>query len=457
MIGRTRTLLQGGGLKAQLLRGGAGSIGLKIANVGLGLGLAVVLARTLGPKGYGTYAYVYALVSLLAIPAQFGLPALVVRETAKAETNEQWGLMRGLWRWAGFAVALLALLLALIGGGLAWAFADHFSTLQLVTFGWGLALVPLIALGSLRGAALRGLRKVVQGQLPEQIIRPILLTLFIAGVALFAGDRVSANQAMALHALAAAISFAVGAWLLRRQRPKPIQARPKADYQSRRWLGSALPLALIAGMSLINTQTDVVMLGIFSSAKDVGVYRVAAQGATLVALGFTGIGMVTMPYFARFHVNGDMVRFQKLATSGARASLLLALPVVIAFILFGGTILSLVFGAKFAGGYLVLAILASAQLIHSGFGTIGPLLNMSGYERDTAKGIAIAAACNIALNAIMIPFYGMAGAAIATGITLLVWNVVLWLMVRRRLGVDSSALGIFHDWHPKTRFGPETA
>jgi O-antigen/teichoic acid export membrane protein len=447
----------GKGLQAQLLRGGAGSIGLKIANVGFILGTAVVLARNLGPKDYGVYAYVYALVSLLAIPAQFGLSALVIRETAKAESNQQWGLMRGLWRWAGFSATALALGLALIGAGLAWLFSDRFSVLQLTTFAWGMALVPLIALGSLRGAALRGLRKVVQGQFPEQLIRPALLILFILGIGVFASGKINADQAMALHALSAAIAFAVGAWLLRREQPSSVATRPTPVYESRRWLGSALPLALIAGMSLINTQTDVVMLGMLTTARDVGIYRIAAQGATLVSLGLTAIGMVTMPHFARFHTNGDMVRFQRLATAGARASLLLAIPVTLAFVFFGRIILRLVFGSSYEDGYLVLAILACAQLVHAGFGTVGPLLNMSGYERDTVKGVAVAAGCNITLNAIMIPLYGMTGAALATGITLLIWNIVLWRMVRCRLGVDSSALGAFHNWRASTRPDAEAA
>jgi len=61
----------------ELVRNGIGSLILKFTFVLLSFGLTVTLARLLGVDGYGVYAYVFALVSLLAIPAEFGLPNLM--------------------------------------------------------------------------------------------------------------------------------------------------------------------------------------------------------------------------------------------------------------------------------------------------------------------------------------------------------------------------------------------
>src|SRR5699024_6549689 len=119
--------MQGGGLRAQLLRGGIGSIGIKVVSVGLSLAVGVVLARVLGVGGFGLYSYVFALVSLLAVPAKFGLPGLLVRETAQADAKEQWGRMRGIWRWTNLGTVGLSLFVAIVGGLLAWVFAEHFT------------------------------------------------------------------------------------------------------------------------------------------------------------------------------------------------------------------------------------------------------------------------------------------------------------------------------------------
>jgi len=116
-------------LRGRLIRGGLGSLALKLGSTALGFLLAILLARTLGPEGYGVYAFVFAIVSLLAIPTQLGLPQLVVRETAKAQAAEQWGLMRGLWRWSTLAVWLFSSgVLVLAFAGL-WLFGERLDDL----------------------------------------------------------------------------------------------------------------------------------------------------------------------------------------------------------------------------------------------------------------------------------------------------------------------------------------
>ena len=104
------------------------------------------------------------------------------------------------------------LFLVLVGAGLIGALylQDRFSDLQLNTFFIGLLLVPLMALGALRGAMLQGLRRVVLGQLPEIIIRPSLLLLILLVVACLSSSGINADRAMEIHAVAALGAFAVG-------------------------------------------------------------------------------------------------------------------------------------------------------------------------------------------------------------------------------------------------------
>jgi len=68
---------------------------------------------------------------------------------------------------------------------------------------------------------------------------------------------------------------------------------------------------------------------------------------------------------------------------------------------------------------------------------------MTGYEKDTALGLAISAVLNVLLNLILIPKFSMAGAAAATSISMIVWNLLLWCLVWKRLGIDSSVFRLF--------------
>ncbi len=428
---------RGEGLRAHLLRGSVASISLKVFHTVATLVTAIILARKLGPEGYGIYAYAFALITLLSIPAQFGLPTLLVRNIATYQVRKQWGLIRGLLLQANQAVLLLSLALVLIAGILAWAFAGHFNTDRLTTFVWALVLLPLIALGDLRGAALRGLCRVISGQLPEQFLRPGLFVVFLLVIPLFrANEGLTPSLAMALHALAAFTAFAAGAWLL--FRALPVQTKTvTADYDTGTWMRSVLPLSFLAGMQIVNNQTDIVMLGIFTSAADVGVYRVAVQGANLVTFTLAAMNMVLGPNIARMYTAGEHEPLQHVVTWSSLVILFTAMPVAGAFIIFGKPILAMIFGEEYLRGHTALSILCLGQLINAGAGSVGLLLNMTGYERDTAVGVGVAAACNVILNLALIPLFGMEGAAAATAISLAVWNVILVRRVSQRIGIVS--------------------
>ncbi|MEX0729493.1 MAG: flippase [Aquisalimonadaceae bacterium] len=433
----------GNSFRGRLVRGGAGSLTVKLAGTLLAVLVAIILARALGPDGYGIYALVYAVVTLLAIPAQLGLPELMVRETAKAHAREQWGVLRGLWRWGTASVFVFSIILLCLGLAGIWIIGERLGVQQQATFLFGLFLVPLVALGNLRGAALKGLRRVVLGQLPQNILRPGLLILFLMAVlVLFPSAPFTPAHAMALHAVAAVIAFGVGAWILWNARPNELKNRPLPVYIPREWFGAAFPLALIAGIHLINQHTDILMIGIFCSMEEVGIYKVVVTGATLVAFGLQAVNVMVAPYFARLHTQGELVKLQRLVTLSARAILALAIPVVALFLFKGDVVLGLVFGEEYAVGHSALAILALGQLVNAATGSVGTLLNMTGHERDTMRGLAVAAVANVLLNLALIPAFGIVGAAFATAISLVLWNFLLWWFVRNRLGIESMAFGI---------------
>ena len=84
-------------------------------------------------------------------------------------------------------------------------------------------------------------------------------------------------------------------------------------------------------------------------------------------------------------------------------------------------------------------ILVTPQLTNLMFGQVGLILNMTGHERDTTRGMAIAAGSNVALNLVLIPLFGMCGAAVATAITVVLWKTILWRSLQKRLAARSSA------------------
>jgi O-antigen/teichoic acid export membrane protein len=429
-----------GSLRTDLIWGASGLFALNVANKLLGLATGVLLARALGVSGFGIYAYAFALLELLTVPTALGLPTLVMRNVAVYSAQKDWGHLRGLLVRANQAVLGMSLLLMLLAGGTTWLLADWFQNPQALTTFWlALVLLPFFGLTALRGACLRGLHRVVLGRIPELLVRPILF-LALVGAVWIRGERLTPELALGLQLLAVGCAFFLGAVWLLRCLPRAVKGTAPA-YETRAWAGSALPFLFIGGLGLINSHTALIMLGWFGTAADVGVYRVASIGAGLVVLTFAAACGALAPSVARLYAEGDTARLQRVITLSARAILLSSLPVALALVFLGRWILSGVFGLEYAVGAMALAILAFGQLVNAGTGLATLVLNMTGHQRDTAKVVALSALVNVALNALFIPLWGIEGAALASALSMIMWNILLAVLAHRRLGLHATALG----------------
>ena len=430
-------------LKKQLTGAGLGSLLVTISNILLGMVLVIILARTLGPAQYGVYTYILTFVSILSIPAKLGLPNLIVRETSKSQVSADWGRMRGLWRWSNIVAALSSLFVVLICYSILCLFFGEQTVSGNIAWFWGLTLIPIMTFTSLRGAAMQGLRKITMGRAPDQILRPALLCLLLIITAQW-GGHTNYNHliALQLHLLAAATALVVGVYLLSLYRPSELRERPIPKYENGPWLKAIFPLALTGAMFQINRNADILMIGHLMSPIEVGVYRIAVQGALLTSFGLQVVGMFISPFFASLHEQQDLPRLQKLATVSARVALLFALPCFLVVLAWGSQLIEFIFGTEYKGAYIPLLILAGGQVVNSFFGYVGIILNMCGFQNNVARVLILTALLNLVCNAAMIPKYGITGAAAATSTTLIVFNVLLWWEALRCLSVNTAAIKI---------------
>lgn len=391
----------------------------------------------LGPESYGVYAFSLSVAMLLAVPAHMGLPTLVVREVAVARATRQWGVMRGVLSWGNRVALLMGGCVAAGAAFTVWILLPESEGRRLATLISAFALVPLISLASVRTGTLRGLDRIISGQLPERIIRPAVLLLLLY-VAWLGGD-LRTDTAMQLHVLAAAVALGAGIWLLRRSLPEQVRcAEPRT--MTKEWMFSLWPLALLAGIQTLNTHTDLIMVGLLAGSEAAGIYSVAVQVAAVVVFMLTVVNLAIAPHFARWHANKERAQLQNAATWAANLSIVSALPIAAGLIVFGEPLLDSVFGEAYSAGHRALAILCVGQTLNAMAGPVILLLNMAGYERDTVRGVAAAAVANIVLNALLIPHFGIEGAAFATASSIVLWNAILGVTVYRRIGIISMPL-----------------
>ena len=429
---KLRALVSTIGSSGMARRGGLG-LAIKVLGVGLSFLVTVVLVRVIGAEAFGAYAFAFAIVSLLAIPVQAGLPPLVVRETARAHAAQDWDRMKGLWSWAGRVVLVMSVpitavtALVLLAGP-----ADLLSEARRAAILAGLVLIPVVAANQVRGAALRGLKMTVLGQAPDQVVRPALIILLALAVPV----TLSAAGAILVHAAAAGIAFAAGMLALFLRQPAEVRAARPDRNQGGAWLRALLPFSLIAGIQLLLQNMDVVLLGIFHTDEAVAVYRVAFTVANLVAIGLTALVLVLQPFIAEAAGRQDWKRIELLASGSAVAISAVTLPAALFLLVFGRPLLEGVMGPEFVRSYLPMMILVAGHVSNAVFGAVIMVLNMSGHERRTVWGLGATVLVHLGLSLLLIPAHGAVGAAIATAISLTLRNLLIWYLVRRTLGID---------------------
>lgn len=271
-----------------LLTSSVSSFAIKFASTLLAFAITVVLARALGPDDYGVFAFAFSIALILGLPAHIGIPKLLIREVARYESMESWGLLRGIARRAQQSVALLSLLVMVAGAASVLLIRpDNVAVLL-----WAFTLVPALSIMRTQESVLRGLRHPIIGQIPEMLLRPTI-HLTVVGL-LFATEALSASTAMSGYTISAVSALLIGTILVRRFFPTPAKkALPQFDTKT--WARSVVPFALMGGMTILNTRVDIIMLGALSTTTEVGLYRVASQLAVLVAFALSAVNSLLAP------------------------------------------------------------------------------------------------------------------------------------------------------------------
>lgn len=428
---------------AQLTYQAAGSLLVAAGFTVLGLVNTVVLARVLGPHGLGAYSLALSLAMLVSSSLFAGMSIVIIRETAglrqrgaAAESANLLQTMTALALGAGGA-------LAIAGGGVLLSLRDSLSPELAGAIGWSLPLLPLLALMTVFGSTLRGEGRIVQGLMPDRIVRPAFLAVLLFGCVLL-GVGLSAPGAMALHVLACVGALAYAAAVC--GRPSVWWSARLMDTNVLAALTAVGPLALLSGLQVVNAQVDLILLGYLTSEEKVGIYRVALQCMLLLTALSTAIFVAVQPRIATFSNDSSRAQLQTLMRWTNVTVLIAILPLAVLFWWGGEWLLSILFGAQFAEATTAVAVLVAGQFAYAVFGPVQHALNMTGHERDTIAGLAAAATANVIACFLLIPAHGVTGAAVASVVGLLVWHAVLALLVKRRTGVDPTLIAIGAVW-----------
>jgi O-antigen/teichoic acid export membrane protein len=417
---------------SRILLSASATVILQGASMVMGFATAVLLARLLGGQRYGWYVFALSWAGILTIPALLGLDRFLVRGIAIYEVQRKWQLMGGLLRRTNQLVLLSSMVIACTGCVVAIVWL---SPSLRWPFCVAMLLVPTTALTLLRQGAMQAIGRVVTGQSPEYLIRPILILVGIGALELVGA--LTPTTALEANVTGVAVAFVVGTWLLRRALPAAVRSvRP--EYATSEWIRAALPMMLVGGVWIANSYITTLVVGTLDGPRAAGVYSVVQKGAELIVVLLVAANMPLAPAIARMHAHGDKEGFEHTTHRVAQTTLLVSAPVAAALFLFPGIYLGL-FGPGFQTGATALRILALGQLFNAAAGPAGNVLIMAGHERAAVWGMGVGLLANLALGVALVPLLGVAGGAIAFAASLVLWNTLLVVLVRQRIGVNVTA------------------
>jgi len=194
----------------------------------------------------------------------------------------------------------------------------------------------------------------------------------------------------------------------------------------------SIPLMLSGIAGFVMTWTDTLMLGYYKSSDVVGLYNSASPLAKLLPVFLGSAGFIYPPLATALYAQGKVGELKRVYQILTKWIFLLTLPIFAMMFLFPEATIGFFFGAKYVSAAPALQILALGFMFHTFLGLNGLSLVVIGESRFVMYSTLISAVINVVLNALLIPLYGIEGAATATAVSYFVTNVLNSLRLYQR-------------------------
>jgi O-antigen/teichoic acid export membrane protein len=389
----------------------------------------LLLAQRFGATGYGIFYLGFSVLMVLALIGRLGVDRAVVRFIPEYFTRGDKHSARGVVVAAitsSLALTIpVAFVLFVFSETLAVSvFNEPQLALYLKTFAFA---VPPFALSYVYSGILKSIKQTGSSLFLERISVYAVGILSVVFLTAYWGlESIVIAFTVACYSTALA-----GAWLVHKHLRSN---KPTLHFSKRRLLIVAGPLLFVMFATQMNGQASVLLLGGLSNSTDVGVFNVALKISMLMTIVLTAITTITATKISELYHSGRTDELSLILSKTSALGALAALPLLLAMVLFPTFLLGL-FGQEFTSGYAALTILSIGQYINVAVGATVFALGLTDRERPLAVVVGIGLIVNVGLGLLLIPPYGVVGAAIATGATIAFTNLAMVYLVKRYLGI----------------------
>ncbi len=398
----------------------------------IGYMIMIFITNKFGAQGYGEYALAITILSVALVFSKFGLDTSIVRIIGEAKLliNKN-GIIQILKK-----TFVITFVIGIFFSLLFLNFSDEIAvkiinstniTNELELIGWLIIPATIIYLIA---AYFQAYKKVVI----YMLFNTFLLNIILLSLLVIFEYLEIVYRPFYLYALSICITFLIAIIILLFSLNSLTAVRNRiVKYNFSKILRVSLPMLLSSSFILIINWSDIIMLSIFSTEKNIGIYNASQRISEISSITLFAINAIATPKFVEFYSKNDMKGLQSTVVKSTKLILISSFPILTIFILFPKTILS-INGPEFILGYMALTFLCIGKFFNSISGSVGYILQMTNNQKAFQNVMFLAAMINIFLNYLFIPKFGYNGAAFASMITVIVWNTILVVIIKRKLG-----------------------
>ncbi len=410
--------------------------GVSVAGYVVDYGFNLGLTRFLTPHAYGDYKVAFSFAFFLGLAVLLGgdraAPMVLSPAIEQARPRKVWEYLRFYLQTAallGAAAILVTWALSVLHLGSSDSEDHHVLTLAVLA-------VPLNAAAAMVSRTLQSARRPARAAVPWRVGLPLFQLGLFAGVVAWRGE-LTVYEAISIGILATA-GLTWWQWLDIRRLGLVELRRDQAARQSRAWLMASLPMMGTFLVALALNQSDLYFLELLGDDSEVGHYAAASMAAHFVPLVQVALVGLMAPLVLPA-LNKGAGASRTLFRQGQTLILASVLPLGAVLVIFAEPILGL-FGPSYRDGLNVLIALVLGNVAWA----LAALSSLWLQYRRRAVAVLVVSIVTLAfdslLNLILIPRYGMEGAAASTAATLLLAAVAIVLL---------------HWWHPPSSPSPE--
>ncbi|MDO8281330.1 MAG: flippase [Thermodesulfovibrionia bacterium] len=423
-------------------RGGAVAYILQIGGTALGFINQVALARMLGTNGIGEVILALTIVYISGLLAAFGMQGAMMRFVPQYAEKEEKEKLKGIIYLTLIFCSLLSIVFAVV-----ILIASKYIALNVFHAPALLKLLPIVVialplnvLNSLIQAILKGYKNTFKALLPHAVISPLVRLVFFLLLSFF---EVSSLYAIVAYILGELIALVLSLTFLFNKMSGTNALYRWNEFKEIIRVGPTMIIATFGWF--LFSEADIWIVGMYSSTEAVGIYGVAVKMCTFIIFTLYAFSTIMPPIISSLHASGDTKELRRVISESSRWILTSSMPIVLIFILEGDIILKYMYGSEFSSGYIVLVILSLGQLVNAGSGLTGWFLQMTGGHMAFMKITIFWGICNVILNIIFVPRFGIIASAVSTSFTLSMVNIMSVWLIYKKSSILTLAKGLQFD------------